>query len=503
MKIKHKTDISMPEVLFTGSGDAAADRRILRMADDGQLRRLYQGVYTSNLASPLEAVVTRNWLNVVGHLLPNGVISYRSAYDAKPFAGYLYVTRGQRPRTIELPGLTIRVLPGTGAVAGDVAYKNMFLASQARWLLENMATGRGVSERVLSTEAIEAELDKMLLIRGEYRFNELRDNCRALAAVLGRDKEFKRLEGIIGALMGTHESKKLQSRQGLARAAGRPYDPARLELFDTLFARLRVEAMPELPAIAETGIARENFAFFEAYFSNYIEGTTFLVSEAEEIVFEGKLIPNRTEDSHDVLGTFQATMQTPWRDRPPSTADDFLHWLKNVNALVMRSRLDKNPGEWKDQNNQAGSTMFVDHTLVQGTLREGFARIDALEDPLARALMTMFVISEVHPFKDGNGRTARLAMNCVLSAAGRSRIIVPTVYREDYLLPLKALSNNSDTTPYLRAMTRIQSWTAAFDYSLDRNQVYEALLRCNSFEEDLKNYRLIFPESNTALPPNG
>lgn len=30
--------------------------------------------------------------------------------------------------------------------------------------------------------------------------------------------------------------------------------------------------------------------------------------------------------------------------------------------------------------------------------------------------MTMFVISEVHPFKDGNGRTARLAMNCVLSA---------------------------------------------------------------------------------------
>ena len=93
-------------------------------------------------------------------------------------------------------------------------------------------------------------------------------------------------------------------------------------------------------------------------------------------------------------------MRSPWRDQPASTADDFLAWLKNVNALVMQSRLDKQPGEWKDQNNQAGSTLFVAHELVQGTLKESFERILALKDPLARALMTMFVISEVHPFKD-------------------------------------------------------------------------------------------------------
>jgi fido (protein-threonine AMPylation protein) len=32
--------------------------------------------------------------------------------------------------------------------------------------------------------------------------------------------------------------------------------------------------------------------------------------------------------------------------------------------------------------------------------------------------LTMFVVYGVHPFRDGNGRTARLAMTCV-SAAGR------------------------------------------------------------------------------------
>ena len=498
MAIKQKTDASLPEVIFTGEGDLAADRKVLRLVSEGQLLKLYQGVYTSNQKSPPESVVLRHWASIVSHLLPGGVISYRSGYEAKPIEGQLYVTRGNRPRTLELPGLTIKVIPGPSAADGDVPYKSLFLASQSRWLLENMATGRGVSERVLPQEALEAELDKILSIRGEYRFNQLRDACRTLADKMGREKEFKRLDGIMGALLGTHENKKLQGKQALARAAGRPYDPDRLALFDTLFSRLRTEAMPEITAIADVGVALENFAFFESYFSNYIEGTTFLVSEAEEIVFEGKLILNRAEDSHDILGTFQAAMRAPWRNQPPKTADDFLHWLKSVNALVMQSRKDKNPGEWKDQNNQAGATLFVAHELVQGTLREGFERIQALEDPLARALMAMFVISEVHPFKDGNGRTARLAMNCVLSAAGQSRIIVPTVYREDYLLPLKSLSNHADAMPYIRAMTRIQTWTAAFDYIQPRHELYEALKRCNAFEEDLRNFRLVFPDAKNA-----
>lgn len=499
MAINQKGDISLPEVVFTGEGDLAADRKVLRQVRDGLLSKLYQGVYTSSLNSPPETVVLRHWASIVSHLLPDGVLSYRSGYDAKPVDGHLYVTRGNRPRTLELPGLAIKIIPGPGAVDGDAPYKRLFLASQPRWLLENLATGRGVSKRVLPPETLEAVLDKILSIRGEYQFNRLRDACCTLADQLGRQKEFKRLDGIMGGLLGTHESKKLRSKQALARAAGRPYDPDRLALFDTLFTRLRTESLPEVAATAETGVARENCAFFESYFSNYIEGTTFLVSEAEEIVFEGKLIPNRVDDSHDILGTFQAAMRAPWRDRPASTADDFLHWLKGVNALVMQSRLDKSPGEWKDQKNQAGATLFVAPELVQGTLREGFERIQALEDQLARALMTMFVVSEVHPFRDGNGRTARLAMNCVLSAAGLSRIIVPTVYREDYLLPLKSLSNHAEATPYIRAMTRIQGWTAAFDYAQPRHALYEALRRCNAFEEDLRNYRLVFPEPNAGI----
>ncbi|MDR2625286.1 MAG: Fic family protein [Zoogloeaceae bacterium] len=492
MPIPQNTD-TLPEVLFTGKGRPAFDRRILRLAEKGRLRRIYQGIYTGNLESPLESIVLRHWGDIVSHLLPGGVIAYRSGRDTCPVDGRIHVVRGRTPRVLVLPGLSIKVIPGPGAVDGDVPYKGIFLAGQARWLLENLATGRGVAERVIPRTELEAELDRILAIHGEQRFNQLRDTCRALADTLGRGKEFQRLDGIMGALLGSHASRKLRGKQALARAAGRPCDPDRLALFDGLFASLRAHSLPEIPATADVGIALENFTFFEAYFSNYIEGTTFLVSEAETIVFGGRLIPNRSEDSHDILGTFEAALRPPWRNQPPQTADDFLLWLKNVNALVMRARHDKNPGAWKTRDNQAGSTLFVSHERVQGTLREGFERIEALQDPLARALMTLFVVLEVHPFMDGNGRTARLAMNCMLSAAGQMRIIVPTVYREDYLLPLKSLSNHADAAPYLRAMTRIQAWSAAFDYSQPRPALYQALRQCNAFEEDLRNYRLLFP----------
>jgi hypothetical protein len=346
---------------------------------------------------------------------------------------------------------------------------------------------------VLPQEVLEAALDRILMVGGPRRLNQLRDYAREIAPSLAYEAQFKRLDSLIGALLGTLEAKHLTAKQALARAAGRPYDPDRLELFDALFTALNRTPLETIEDPAPSGVAREDFAFFEAYFSNYIEGTTFEVEEAEAIIFDGKIIENRNEDSHDILGTFRAATTAPGRDRPPQSADEFLVWLQNVNALVMQRRSDKKPGEWKEKGNRAGGTYFVVPELVVGSLREGFERIRGLGHPLAQAIMTMFVVAEVHPFGDGNGRTARLAMNCMLSAQALSRIIIPTVYREDYLLPLKALSQNKITEPIIGSLSRVQRWSAAFDYSLPRPQLRESLARCNAFQEDLRSYKLLFP----------
>src|SRR5205823_6347889 len=136
---------------------------------------------------------------------------------------------------------------------------------------------------------------------------------------------------------------------------------------------------------------------------------------------------------HDVLGTFRIVSDLTEMSRIPTNADEFEALLKDRHARIMEGRPDKKPGEFKTQGNQAGNTAFVIPDLARGTLEKGFEFLNALGEPLQRAIFMMFLVSEVHPFVDGNGRVARAMMNAELVATGQERIIIPTAYRTDYL----------------------------------------------------------------------
>src|SRR5882724_9603803 len=100
---------TMPELVLVAETDPAAARRARRLAGGGVLKRLYPSIYTSNVGSPPESIVLRHWQAIVGHLLPGGVISHRSAFDSRPFEGSLSITRGKTRRDVRLPGLTIHI----------------------------------------------------------------------------------------------------------------------------------------------------------------------------------------------------------------------------------------------------------------------------------------------------------------------------------------------------------------------------------------------------------
>lgn len=102
----------------------------------------------------------------------------------------------------------------------------------------------------------------------------------------------------------------------------------------------------------------------------------------------------------------------------------------------------------------------------------------------------MFLIAEVHPFLDGNGRIARIMMNAELVSANECRIIIPTVYREDYVLTLRRLSREWDENPYIRMLQRAQSFTASIDFS-DYQNASSQLKKCNAFLEPSEG-KLIF-----------
>src|SRR4029079_3755865 len=129
-------------------------------------------------------------------------------------------------------------------------------------------------------------------------------------------------------------------------------------------------------------------------------------------------------------------------------------------------------------------------------LAKGFEIYRGLTSPLHRAMFMMFLVSEIHPFADGNGRAARIMMNAELVAAGENRIVVPTVYRNNYLMALKALSQNGITGALVRTLDVAQRYTAAVDFSeLDRARFI--LDRTHAFadptEADAAGVRLVLP----------
>lgn len=77
----------------------------------------------------------------------------------------------------------------------------------------------------------------------------------------------------------------------------------------------------------------------------------------------------------------------------------------------------------------------------------------------------MFLVAEVHPFVDGNGRVARIMMNAELISAGEQRIIIPTIYRGNYLSALKAASNRTSPEPVIRMLDFAQRFSIAVDWT--------------------------------------
>jgi len=243
---------------------------------------------------------------------------------------------------------------------------------------------------------------------------------------------------------------------------------------------------------APSGTAVANFAFLESYFSNFIEGTEFEIEEAADIALHGKIIDQRPKDSHDILGVFRQIVTPAWRLQTTLTTPTVVQQLMERHKDMMSARPEVSPGELKILPNRAGNTGFVAPRLVRATLAEGAARLRELEPGLPRALYAMFLVSEVHPFNDGNGRLARLVMNAELSAAQECRIIVPTLFRETYLDNLKALTNEGATDGYIKAMCDIQRWTSQFTYD-DEQTLIESVKRTNALERSLNKFRLLSP----------
>jgi len=454
------TNIDFSKEIIFSSSDTTVSKQISKAEKDGKIRKIAPRIYTTNLRDSAEYIIKRHFFDILQWRFPNAVISHRSASELRPTeTGNFFITSNYTKKITDLRGITFNVLEGKPALESDINLGGIYASSEWRWILENMQSSRkkGSESKTFPVELIEDKLEKIIIREGEKGINKFRDKAREIAKQLDFNEEFSKLNNIISALLNTHNATVLSSDVAKARAIGIPFDAKRVELFEILYNKLKDYYFPERPDKNTSEDSFRMFAFFEAYFSNYIEGTKFTVEDAKKIVDTGIAIPKRIKDSHDILGTFQIVSNSYEMSIMPVTVEDLFSILKRRHLTMMQGRAEEvNAGEFKIQNNRAGNTEFVDYTLVEGTLRQGFKYYASLTDPMAKAIFLMFMISEVHPFTDGNGRISRIMGNAELFKSGLSKIIVPTVYREDYIMSLKKLTNRKEPDTFIRVMDKLQ-----------------------------------------------
>jgi hypothetical protein len=480
---------------------AVASRRVR----DGRLRRIGRGVVTDDLDRDLGDVVADHLYELVARLIPGAVVTDRSALVGGPLAAggtrVLYVAHPERRRDLRLPRHVVSVRPGPGPVEDDQPFHQdgLYLASQARALIDNARlsrTTRNGLARTLSAEELEAHIDRLAATYGPERFARLRRDVERVGVALGEDGLARHVSALMGAAQGTREDVLLRTPALLARREGVPVDRDRIALFNRLFETLRDRA-PEPRNTTDQGASRRAvLPFFEAYFSNFIEGTEFEIAEAAAIVYDGQMPDARPEDAHDVLGTYRIVSDDHLMASPPRDGDHLLATLRDHHATIMQQRPDKNPGAFKRQVNRVGLNVFVRPAEVVGTLRAGWKQVRALDDPFARAVLAMFVVSEVHPFDDGNGRVARIMMNTELVAAAQARIVIPTVFRNNYLSALRALTTNARPDALVATLAFAQRWTSLIDWS-SLESARADLERTNALldpaEAEQEGLRLVLP----------
>lgn len=434
----------------------------------GELTRVRKGIYAdTNDEADIKNTILSEWVTIATYLFEDAVAVFRTAAELKPFKDrvYLMVAEGAR-RTVAVGPLKLTIESGVVDQGVEPFHPDMNRSNLHRQLLENLTLSRAKSgsKKTLGQDWVETQLIEEMQRRGEVSLNQLRDEASVLAPIIELEKENKVLNKMISAILKTYPKNGiLQTQTGIAFAAGESFDRERVELFNAFSSYL---AKVELSAQSyHYDNARwRNLAFFESYFSNYIEGTQFTLDEAEDIISSGKAAYGRHEDSHDILAHMEITADHNEMTRVPNSAAELIDILKVRHSILLAARRSKRPGQFKEIENRAGATLFVSPEILDGTLIRGFDLYKVIPEGIKRALFMHFLIAECHPFDDGNGRMARIMMNAELVATDLHKTIVPTVCRENYLGGLRLASRNNRFRIIVKVLHQLHQYTASIQW---------------------------------------
>jgi len=183
------------------------------------------------------------------------------------------------------------------------------------------------------------------------------------------------------------------------------------------------------------------------YNSNAIEGNTLSLRETQLVIQEGITVRGKSLREHlearnhpDAIDYVEKLAQKETTIKQ----DDIL----KVHELLIRGIDDQNSGKYRTgQVRVAGATfMPPPPSKIQSMISEVLQALNQNPDELRPIELAAFFHHKfvyIHPFLDGNGRTARLLMNVILMRNGYPFTVLLKVDRPKYLRALSEADNGN------------------------------------------------------------
>lgn len=196
---------------------------------------------------------------------------------------------------------------------------------------------------------------------------------------------------------------------------------------------------------------KEYFRIGLTYTSNALEGNSLTETETKVILEDGLTIGGKTIREHlEAIGHSEAyNLMHQLAQSKHITLDDILE----LHRLFYYHIDQANAGKYRTVKIIVTGTEFQFPSTDQlPVLMKDFSNelpmLEKTYHPVEYAARAHLRLVTIHPFIDGNGRTARLLMNLALLQHGYAITIIPPIMRTHYFAALRK-SNNGDIEPFI------------------------------------------------------
>lgn len=191
------------------------------------------------------------------------------------------------------------------------------------------------------------------------------------------------------------------------------------------------------------------------YTSNAIEGNTLSLRETAEVIEHGLTVGGKTLRDHlEAVDHYNAVL---WmRELAQKTTPIDENTVREMHRLIVARSQPEIGGVYSTLPRRiAGSpVVFPSAMKIPGLMKEYGEWLAKAPPEPAASFDAHFRLAAIHPFADGNGRTARLLMNLLLLRGGYPPVAVRPEDRKTYLDTLEHASMREDIKPFQSFMHR-------------------------------------------------